>query len=290
LTASKSVVPLAIVVCCGVIGLDQVLHTTPAALSASPLAETLHWAGNVVLAVPFAAVALWVGGLLGGRLGISLTGPSGVFAQACVITLVLAVILVPAWFGHYAVDTVAPSPAVQAAAGHAGHEHGGAPPPVTASWAGNAVLYLLMSLPIAAAAVCVGLRMADKLTARLGGETDAMVRVAVSLGAVALALGLGWFLQGVASQATGLLTYAGDLSVVHPHDHAHAHLATITAVVVRPPFGYQLATAAQAALAGQAVALPLTFAALMWRTRRMRGENSRAQFQSTSTAPIDMTG
>lgn len=269
MTGSKSVIPLAIVVCCAVIGLDQVLHTTPAALSASPLAQVLHWAGDVVLAVPFAAVALWAGGLIGGRLGISLTGPSGVFAQACVITLVLAVILVPAWFGHYAVDTVAPSPVVQAA-GHAGHEHGGTPA-VTASWVGNGVLYLLMSIPIAAAAVCVGLRVAGKLTARLGGESDAIMRLAVSAGAAALALGLGWFLQGVASQATGLLTYASDFSVVHLHHHAHAHLATITAVVVQPPFGYQLATAAQDALAGQAVALPLMFAGLMWRTRRMRG-------------------
>src|SRR5262249_26890444 len=159
--ASGSIVPLAIVICCAVIGLDQVLHTTPALLSASPLAQAVQWAGNVVLAVPFVAVALWAGGWLGGRLGISMTGASGVFAQASLITLVLAVLLVPAWFGHYAVNSLAPSsavPAVAAPAVHVGHEHG-VPPPAAASWVGSGVLYLLMSVPLAAAAASVGLRV-----------------------------------------------------------------------------------------------------------------------------------
>src|SRR5450755_3008901 len=124
---SGSIVPLAIAACCAVIGLDQVLHTTPAALLASPLAQTLHWAGNVVLAVPFAAVAIWAGGWLGSRLGINLTGSWGVFTQACLITLVLAVLLVPAWFGHYAVDSVTQAPVVPSAGGHAGHQQAGSP-------------------------------------------------------------------------------------------------------------------------------------------------------------------
>ena len=280
---SGSIVPLAIVACCAVIGLDQVLHTTPAALSASPLTQTLRWAGNVVLAVPFAAVAIWVGGWLGSRLGISLTGKWGVFTQACLITLVLAVLLVPAWFGHYAVDSVTPAPAVPSAGGHAGHDHGGGPLPITTSWVGSGVLYLLMSIPITAAAVCVGQRVASKLKAQLGSETDVIVQATMGAGAAAIGLGLGWFLEGVASQTNGLLTYAGDLSVIHLHHHAHAHLATVTAVLVQPPFGYQLATAAQDALAGQAVALPVIFAGLMWLTRRMREDHT------TSTAPVDVT-
>ncbi|HEY2578657.1 MAG TPA: hypothetical protein VGI74_20330 [Streptosporangiaceae bacterium] len=280
---SGSIVPLAVVACCAVIGLDQVLHTTPAAFSASPLTETLRWAGNVVLAVPFAAVAIWAGGWLGSRLGINLTGKWGVFTQACLITLVLAVLLVPAWFGHYAVDSVAPAPVVPSAGGHAGHDHGGASPPITTSWVNSGVLYLLMSIPIAAAAVCVGQRVTSRLAARLGSETDVIVRATVGAGGVALGLGLGWFLEGVASQTSGLLTYASRFSVVHLHHHAHAHLATVTAVVVQPAFGYQLATAAQDALAGQAVALPVIFAGLMWLTRRM------CDGRTTSTAPIEVT-
>jgi hypothetical protein len=39
-------------------------------------------------------------------------------------------------------------------------------------------------------------------------------------------------------------------------------------VVVQPPFGYQLASAAQDALAGQAVGLPVIYAGLLWLTRR----------------------
>lgn len=279
---SGSIVPLAIVICCAVVGLDQFLHTTPATLAASPSAQLVRWAGNVILAVPFAAVAIWAGGWLGGKLGIDLTARWGVFTQACLITLVLAVLLVPAWFGHYAVDSVTQAPVVPSAGGHAGHEHG-SPPPISTSWVGSGVLYLLMSIPIAAAAVCVGQRAASRLTARLGGETDVVMRATVGAGALALGLGLAWFLEGVASQTNGLLTYASSFSVVHLHHHAHAHLATITAVVVQPPFGYQLATAAQDALAGQAIALPLMFAGLMWLTRRQR------EGRAATTVPIEVT-
>lgn len=267
---SRSIVPLVIVVSGAVIGLDQVLHTAPAVFAASPLTQVVRWVGDVILAVPFAAVAIWAGGWLGGKLGINLTGRWGVFTQACLITLLLAVLLVPAWFAHYAIDSVTPAPVVPAAAGHAGHEHGGAPP-ISTSWVGSGVLYLLLSIPIAAAAVCVGQRVASKLAARLGVQTDVMVRATVSVGAAALGLGFGWFLEGVASQMSPLLIYAGRFIVLHFHHAAHSHLAVVTAVVVQPPFGYQLATAAQDALAGQAIALPVMFAGLMWLTRRMRG-------------------
>ncbi len=268
---SVSIVPLTIAVCCAVIGLDQVLHTTPAVFAASPLGQVVHWAVDVVLAVPFAAFALWAGGWLGEKLGIDPRTTSGAFAQACVITLMLAVLLVPAWFAHYAIDSLAPAaagPAVAAGhAGHAGHDHGG-PAPVAVSWVGNGVLYLLMAVPLAAAAVCVGLRAAGKLSTRLAGEPDRVLRVVVSIGAAALALGVGWFLAGVASQANGLVTYANGLTAVHLQHLVHAHLSTVYGVVVQPPFGFQLASAAQDALAGQAVGLPVIFAGLLWLTHR----------------------
>ncbi|HEY3907916.1 MAG TPA: hypothetical protein VGM14_28690 [Streptosporangiaceae bacterium] len=272
---SNSIVPLTIAVCCAVIGLDQILHTTPATFAASPLGQVVHWAVDVVLAVPFAAAAIWAGGWLSGKLGIG-QDTSGVFAQACVITLVLAVLLVPAWFAHYAVDSLAPSVAPVAGAaghaGHAGHDHGGAPP-VAVSWVGGGVLYLLMAIPLAAAAICVGLRTASKLSGRLTGEPDVVVRAVVSIGATALALAIGWFLAGVASQANGLVTYANGLTAVHLQHLVHAHLSTVYGVVVQPPFGYQLASAAQDALAGQAVGLPVIFAGLLWLTRRQASPN-----------------
>lgn len=270
-----SIVPLTIAVCCAVIGLDQILHTTPATFAASPIGQVVHWAVDVVLAVPFAAVAIWAGGWLSGKLGIG-QDTAGVFAQACVITLVLAVLLVPAWFAHYAVDSLAPSVAQVAGAaghaGHAGHDHGG-PPPVAVSWVGGGVLYLLMAIPLAAAAVCVGQRTARKLSGRLTGEPDVVVLAVVSVGAAALALAVGWFLAGVASQANGLVTYANGLTTVHLQHLVHAHLSTVYGVVVQPPFGYQLASAAQDALAGQAVGLPVIFAGLLWLTRRQASPN-----------------
>jgi len=280
---SGGVVWLAVTISCAVIALDQILHTTPATIAASPSSQLVHWTGDVILAVPFAAVALWAGGWLGERLGIRMTNRWDVFAQACLVTLVLAVLLLPAWFAHYAVDSLAPGPVVTVAAahaGHAGHEHGATPPPA-ASWVGNGVLYLLMSIPLAAAAVCVGQRVARRLMGRPGGETDVVVRVAVSVGAVALALALGWFLQGVASQSSPLLTYRGVFVVIHEHHHAHSHVAVITDEVVQPPFGFQLATAAQDGLAGQAIGLPVTFAGLLWLTRRMRNGSLSAPTKRT---------
>lgn len=274
-----SIVPLTIAVCCAVIALDQVLHTTPVALAASPLGQVVHWAVDVVLAVPFAAVAIWIGRWLSGKLGVGGDGPAGAFVQACVITLVLAVLLVPAWFAHYAIDSLSPAAAGPVAAaghaGHAGHDHGG-PAPVAVSWVGSSVLYLLMSIPLAAAAVCVGLRAASRLSSRLGGEPDVVVRVVVSVGAAALALALGWFLAGVASQASGLVTYANGLTAVHLQHLVHAHLSTVYGVVVQPPFAYQLASAAQDALAGQAIGLPVIFAGLLWLTRRQAAINRTA--------------
>jgi len=59
------------VVCCAVIGLDQFLHTKPAVLTASPFEQTVHWLGDVALALPIVAIALWAGGWLGSRLRIS---------------------------------------------------------------------------------------------------------------------------------------------------------------------------------------------------------------------------
>ena len=271
---SQSIVPLAILLSCAVIGLDQFLHTTPADLAATPLNQTLHWAVDVVLAIPFAAVALWAGGWLSGRLGIGLDRTSGVFAQACVTTLILAVLLVPAWFTHYAVDSLAPASIAPAAASgghaaHAGHVHGG-PPPIAASWVGSGVLYLLMSVPLGAAAVYVGQRVASTLSHRLAGESDRVVRAIVSVGTAALALAFAWFIAGVASQANGLVVYTNGLTAVHLQHLVHAHLSTVYGVVVQPPFGYQLASATQDALAGQAIGLPVAFAGLLWLTRHLR--------------------
>lgn len=282
---SGSVVWLAVAICCAVIAVDQLLHTNPPTLAASPSTQATHWIGDVILAVPFAAVALWVAGWLGGKLGIAMTGRWDVFVQACLVTLVLAVLLVPAWFAHYAINSLAPGPVVVVAAaehaGHAGHEHGSAAPP-SASWVGNGVLYLLMSIPLAAAAVCVGQRVARRLMGRLGAESDVIATVAVSVGAVALAFGIGLFLQGVANNADTLVTYRGVFTVIHETHHAHAHVAVITDQVVPTPFGYQLATAAQDGLAGQALALPVTFAGLLWLTRRMRNGSPSAPTQGSN--------
>lgn len=286
-----SIVPLVIVVCCAVIGLDQILHTTPAAFAASPLYQVVHWAVDVVLAVPFVAVAVWAGGWISGRLGIGLASFADVFAQACVITLILAILLVPAWFAHYAVDSLAPSAVAPVAtagghAAHAGHDHGG-PPPVATSWVGSGILYLLMSVPLAAAAVCVGQRVAGKLSVSPAGKSDVVARTVAGIGAAALGLTVAWFIEGVASQATGLVTYANGLTAVHLQHLVHAHLSTVYGVVVQPPFGYELGAAGQDALAGQAIGLPVIFAGLLWLTRHLRDRHLARTAARPPTPPAD---
>jgi hypothetical protein len=278
LARSGSVVPLVLAVSCTVVALDQFLHTSPAALLASPADQTLHWLADVLLAIPLTTIALWAGGWLSGWLRISTTGVAGVFAQASVIALVLAVLLVPAWFAHYAINNLAASPVHPSApsglsdhSDHAGHSHGG--PPVETYWVASGVIYALMAIPLAAAAVCAGLRVASRLVRRLGGEADVMVRVAVVVGASALALTLGLFLQGVANPSGGLVTYANYLAVVHADlDFVHAHHASVTEAVVQPAFGYKLASAVQGGLAGQAIGLPVAFLGLLWVNRRKRGD------------------
>ncbi len=289
----RSIVPLIMLVCGSVIGLDQILHTTPATFAASPPYEVLHWAIDVVLAVPFVAAAFWAGDWLSDRLGIDQTTRWGVFAQASVITLILAVLLIPAWFAHYAIDSLTPAAVTPVAtagghAAHAAHDHGG-PPPISVSWVGTGVLYLLMSVPLAAAAICVGQRAATRLSLRLAGETDVIVRAVVSVGAAALALAISWFLEGVASQATGLVTYANGLTAVHLQHLVHAHLSTVYGVVVQPPLGYQLASAAQDALAGQAIALPVIFVGFLWLTRHLRDDRQISSAANSSRQSADST-
>jgi hypothetical protein len=78
-----------------VIGLEQLLHTSPGALQALPLYETLHWLSDGLLALPLAVAAVWSGRWVGDRLRLGRSGKSNLFARACVIAVLFAMLLVP---------------------------------------------------------------------------------------------------------------------------------------------------------------------------------------------------
>jgi hypothetical protein len=97
------VLRLALLVAFPVVGLEQVLHSSPAAILALPAYEALHWLSDGLLALPLAAAAVWLGGCLARRfaLGRSL---SDLFARACVIALLFALLLVPGAALHEQAD------------------------------------------------------------------------------------------------------------------------------------------------------------------------------------------
>jgi hypothetical protein len=97
-------------------------------------------------------------------------------------------------------------------------------------------------------------------------------------GGLALAAAAG---EAAASQ----VNYTSALLSVHVHSHAffaHPPLSRVSAAprVTGTPFAfaYQVAHAAADGLAAQAIGLPVTFLALLWRTRGQRGR-SRSDLQ-----------
>lgn len=95
---------VALVIVFPVIGLEQFLHTTPLEFQRQPVYEALHWLSDSLLALPLAALAVWLGDWFATRLGIGASHVSDVFTRACIIALVLAVLLVPGEALHEQVD------------------------------------------------------------------------------------------------------------------------------------------------------------------------------------------
>src|SRR5262249_54362195 len=89
-----------------IIGFEQGLHTTPAALASLPLYQLLHWLSHSLLALPLAAAAVWSGHRLARRSGHRTSRVSDAVAHALCIALVFALLLVPGEALHEAADTL----------------------------------------------------------------------------------------------------------------------------------------------------------------------------------------
>jgi hypothetical protein len=103
-TIGHSTLLVALVIVFPVIGLEQILHTSTFELRAQPLYEALHWLSDSLLALPLAAAAVWAGHWLASRLQIGVSTVSDVFARACMIALLLALLLVPGEALHEQAD------------------------------------------------------------------------------------------------------------------------------------------------------------------------------------------
>jgi hypothetical protein len=101
-----------------VVGLEQLLHTSPAALQALPLYEILHWLSDGLLALPLAVAAVWSGRWVGDRLRLGRRARSDLLARACVMAMLFAVLLVPGALLHDQVDVLTHAHAVLAVHTH----------------------------------------------------------------------------------------------------------------------------------------------------------------------------
>ena len=95
-----------------VIGLEQCLHTTQAALLTLPVYELLHWLSDALLALPLGFAAVWAGDRVADHFGIRLESGADAFAGACIIAMLFALLLVPGAALHDAADGITHSHAV----------------------------------------------------------------------------------------------------------------------------------------------------------------------------------
>ena len=87
-----------------VIGLEQALHTTTAALLQAPVYQALHWLSDSLFALPLGACAVWSGHRVARRLGHRSRRLPDLLAHALAITGLFALLLVPGAALHEEAD------------------------------------------------------------------------------------------------------------------------------------------------------------------------------------------
>ena len=99
-----AVLRLAALITFPVIGLEQIAHTSGAALAAYPLYQALHWFSDSLLALPLAVIAVWTGGLIAKRPHSGRGDFADTLLHAAVIALAFALLLVPGAVLHEEAD------------------------------------------------------------------------------------------------------------------------------------------------------------------------------------------
>lgn len=95
----------------GVIGWEQLLHTTPGAsrLPLYQIYQVFHWLSDGLLALPLAVAAEWIGQRLARRQHLGRRSLSRLVGRAALICLVYAVLLVPGAAIHAGLDALTPA-------------------------------------------------------------------------------------------------------------------------------------------------------------------------------------
>ena len=272
----QETLPLAALLSFLTVGLYQFLQTTPTQFGASPLFQVLRWLSDGLMALPLFAAAVWTGHWTASRLGLTLTSRVDVFKRALLIAAALTLFLIPGWFAYKELASL-----TQSADLVSGHSHG-AGGGITKYWVGSVAVYVLLLVPLLAAAIWAAYRIGTRYRFRLPKTADLFARgsvIVILLGGIPV---LAWFLHQAANRAVSAqVYYTTTLQFAHIHSHAFfaadhgAHLPPPGPPVTAAPFAlaYQVARALQDGLVGQAIGLPVVALVLLWGTSRLRHQD-----------------
>ena len=276
----QETLPLAALLSFLIVGLYQFLQTAPAQFGASPLFQVLRWLSDGLMAVPLFAAAVWTGHWSASRLGLTLTSRADVFKRALLIAAALALFLIPGWFAYHELASL-----TQSADLVSSHSHG-AGGGITKYWVGSVVVYVLLLVPLSAAAIWAAYQVGTRYRFRLPTTADLFARgsvIAILLGGIPV---LAWFLHQAANRAVSAqVYYTTTLQFAHIHSHAFfaadhgARLPPPGPPVTAAPFAlaYQVARAFQDGLVGQAIGLPVVALVLLWGTSRLRRQDQHQE-------------
>jgi hypothetical protein len=255
-----------------VIGLDQFLYTAPVQFQEAPGSGILRWACDSLIALPLFALGVWAAQRIADWRGIGLDARADVLRRSVLTTASVAIVLIPGWFAHNWLNNLTQSePLVPV------HVHGktiGA----NVHWVSDPVVLALLLAPLLALAGWGGYLIAARMRFGIPRAADLTARAALIAVTIAAAPAVAWFLQKAADRSNSAqVYYTSALLSVHVHTHVLFKDGRAVTLPKGPPvtpapyvFAYQVAHAAQDALAGMAIGLPVAIVALLWVARRLR--------------------
>jgi hypothetical protein len=255
-----------------VIGLDQFLYTAPVQFQEAPGSGILRWACDSLIALPLFALGVWAAQRIADWRGIGLDTRADVLRRSVLTTASVAIVLIPGWFAHNWLNNLTQSePLVPV------HVHGktiGA----NVHWVSDPVVLALLLAPLLGLAGWGGYLIAARMRFRIPRAADLTARAALIAVTIAAAPAVAWFLQKAADRSNSAqVYYTSALLSVHVHTHVLFKDGRPVTLPKGPPvtpapyvFAYQVAHAAQDALAGMAIGLPVAIVALLWVARRLR--------------------
>lgn len=268
--SGRGIVVLAASIGLPVIGLDQVLRTSPGQFSAQPLTEIVHWATDAMMALPLFAIGVLAAERVAVRARIGMDRRTDVLKRALLVTAACAVVVSPAWFQVDRTDNpVTAQPLTFPHASDSGDVY----------WVGPIVIVALVCACLAPLAVWAGHRAGRGLA-----------RVTATVVLLAAVPAAAWLLHQAAYRAYASRVYETPALLSAP-PRPHAIRSSVSRQpAANPPvtaapyaLGYQAAHALQDGLAGQAAGLPVAIAVLLLGGSALRGGSPAGQTVRNTT-------